>query len=364
MSKKNTKAVFVTKPFIPPFEEYTRRIKPLFEEGILTNNGKLVQEFEELIKNYLNVPHFQFITNGTLALQLAISSLGIQKGEIITSPFSYVASVSSILWQNCTPVFVDIEPHNFTIDPQKIEKAITKNTKAILPVHVFGYACDIEAIENIAKKHKLPVIYDGAHAFGATFKGKSLLNYGDLTITSFHATKLFHTAEGGACIIQDPEIAYKYDLQKRYGHNNDEHLCLGINAKPTELQAAMGLTNFPYIEAIIERRKTLSKLYDSLLCEALQRPRQQEGLNYNYAYYPLVFPTEKARENAFAKLAKAEIFPRRYFFPSLNTLPYLKETSPCPLSEDIANRIACLPLYADLHEEKAELIAQIVMESL
>ncbi len=363
-NKNAAKKTYVTKPFLPPFEEYVKLAKGIFERDILTNNGPLVLEFENKIKEYLNVPHFHFTTNGTLALTLALSSLEINEGEIITTPFSYVATVSSILWQRCTPVFVDINSENLTIDPQKIEAAITKQTKAILAVHIYGYACDVEAIQTIATKHNLKVIYDGAHAFGSKYKGESLLNYGDVTTLSFHATKVMHTIEGGGCVFKDASTCSKYNLQQRCGHNGDEHICLGINAKPNEFQAAMGLLNMVYFDEILECRRSISALYDKELKNALQRPKKTELLDYNYAYYPVLFATHEQREKSLSYLEKFDIIPRRYFYPSLNTLPYLKSSQPCPISENISMRIACLPLYYDLSEEKIKQIAHHIHNSL
>ena len=196
-------SVYVTRPFLPPKEEYLKKVSDIFDRGILTNQGPNVLEFEQTIRKFLRVGYFHYVTNGTIALQLALRTLGITEGEVITTPFSYVATVSSILWERCTPVFVDIEPNNFTIDVTKIEEAITPRTRAIMPVHVFGYACDVEAIENIAKKHDLKVIYDAAHTFGSFYRERALCSYGDISTLSFHATKLFHTIEGGGIVVSD-----------------------------------------------------------------------------------------------------------------------------------------------------------------
>ena len=244
-------AIYVTKSFMPPLEEYNKHVAKIFENGVLTNQGPNVQELQQKLSRYLGVKNFHYLSNGTIALQLALSAMDINDGEIITTPFSYVATTSSIMWQRCKPVFVDIEKDNFTIDADKIEAAITPKTRAIMAVHVFGYACDVDKIQKIADKHNLKVIYDGAHAFGAKYNGKSLLSYGDVATCSFHATKLFHTVEGGACIVKDKTISDKLEMQKRFGHNGDDHQMLGINAKQSEFHAAMGLANFPYIKKII-----------------------------------------------------------------------------------------------------------------
>ncbi len=354
-------AIYVTRPFLPPKAEYLKRVSEVFDREVLTNQGPEVQELEAHMKKYLGTENFQYVANGTVAIQIALRALDITEGEIITTPFSYVATTSTILWERCTPVFVDIEPGNFTIDPAKIEEAITPRTKAIMPVHVFGYACNIEAIQEIADRRGLKVIYDAAHSFGSVYKGKALSTYGDIATLSFHATKLFHTLEGGGCVIRDNDVAAKLDLVKRFGHVGDEHFTLGINAKQDELNAAMGNVNINYIDAIIADRKRSFEKYDSCLDGRLQRPLEQADLEYNYAYYPVVFPDEKALLATFAKLAEHDIFPRRYFYPSLNTLPYLSERYDCPVSQDICSRIACLPLFYGLTDEQIEMVCKNII---
>lgn len=353
----------VTKSFMPPLKEYQTYVKKIFESKQLTNQGSMLKELEQVLSEHLNVNYFHYVTNGTIALQLALKVLGIENCEVITTPFSYVATVSSILWQNCKPVFVDIEPDNFTIDVNKIEEKITKNTKAIMPVHVFGYACDVDNIQRLANKYNLKVIYDAAHAFDSVYNGVSLLNYGDISTCSFHATKLFHTIEGGACIVKDKEISDKLELMKRFGHNGDEHICLGINAKQSEFNAAMGLSIYPYLSEIKQKRNNISLIYDALLPQRLQRPKKQNGLNYNYAYYPVVFETQEEMEAVIVLLQSNEIYPRRYFYPSLNKLSYLEDkTQVCPISESIASRILCLPLYDSLEEEDINWIINKIRE--
>lgn len=356
-------SIYVTKSFMPPLEEYMDFVKRIYDTRVLTNRGPCVLKLEEKLRAFLGVQNFHYVTNGTIALQLALSALGIDDCEVITTPFSYVATTGSILWQRCKPVFVDIEPHNFTIDVNKIEAAITPKTRAIMPVHVFGYACDVEAIQSIADQHNLRVIYDGAHAFASSYKGKSLLNYGDVTTCSFHATKLFHTVEGGACVVRDKAVSDKLDLEKHFGHLYDNYVCVGINGKQSEFHAAMGLAIFPYIKKIIAERKRVSDLYDEQLAGMVARPKPQADLVYNYAYYPVVFEDEAQLLDVFDVLKSAEIFPRRYFWPSLNTLPYVEKQS-CPISEDIASRIACLPLYPELTDEEVLKITTIIKEAL
>ena len=348
--------ITVTKPYLPPKDEFLKYVSDIFDRGILTNQGPNVRELESKLSAFLGAENFHYVTNGTIALQLALKALGIEDGEVVTTPFSYVATTSSILWERCAPVFVDIEPDNFTIDPTKIEAAITPKTRAIMPVHVFGYACDVDAIQKIADKHGLKVIYDAAHAFASEYKGKSLATYGDISTLSFHATKLFHTIEGGACIVKDKAVSDKLELIKRFGHYGDTHYMLGVNAKQDEFNAAMGLVNFEHLKEIVAVRKHICELYDSLLNGRLQRPKPQNGLEYNYAYYPVVFESEKELLAAFDRLAKIDVFPRRYFYPSLNKLPYLTAHYACPVSEDITTRIACLPLYVGLADADVEKI--------
>lgn len=362
MQTKNREKIYVTKSFMPPENEYFAYVEQIYKNEQLTNQGPLLRELENKLSGFLGVKNFQYVTNGTIALQLALQALDIKDDEIITTPFSYVATTSSILWERCKPVFVDIEPDNFTIDTQKIEEKITPQTKAIMPVHVFGYACNVEKIQKIADSHGLKVIYDAAHAFGSKFNGKSLLGYGDISTCSFHATKLFHTIEGGACITKDDEISKKLELIKKFGHQGDEHICLGINGKQSEFNAAMGLANFPYINDIIGKRKQICELYDELLSGIVKRPKEQDNLEYNYAYYPVLFKNEEELLKVFEKLNAEGIYPRRYFYPSLNKLPYLESYQSCPISEDICSRIACLPLYPTLSNNEVIRICKNIKE--
>lgn len=354
--------IYVTKTFLPPKEEFDKYVDRIWQTYQLTNNGPLSREFEDSTSRYLGLDgeNFRFVANGTLALQLALRALDITEGEVITTPFSYVATTSAILWERCDPVYVDIDPETLNIDPRKIETAITSKTKAIMPVHLFGNPCDIEAIEAIANKHNLKVIYDGAHAFGAIYKERSLLSYGDISTCSFHATKIFHTIEGGCVISNDTVINEKVELIKRFGHNLDDHRMLGINAKASEFQAAMGLCNLEYIEDIIKQRKYISGTYDSLLGKQFSRPALGKNIKYNYSYYPVLAESEKKLLDIIERLNEQNIFPRRYFFPSLNTLPYLKNVQSCPISEDISKRIICLPLYSELEEESIIKICRII----
>jgi dTDP-4-amino-4,6-dideoxygalactose transaminase len=353
--------VYVTKSFLPPVDEYKEYIDRIWDNGLLTNQGPLLQEFEERVSSYLDVTNFHFVTNGTLALQLAIRGLDISDGEIITTPFSYVATTSAIMWEGIKPVYVDIDPDTLCIDPNKIEAAITKKTKAIVAVHVFGNPCDVEKIEKIAKKHNLKVIYDAAHAFGVKYKGKSLLSYGDVSICSFHATKLFHTIEGGCIIAKDTSVSDKIELLKRFGHNGDDHIELGINAKASEFQAAMGLCNLKYVDDIMDERKRMSELYDKYLGNKVKKPKVSSKIKYNNAYYPVVLKSEETTQDILVELEKSGIFPRRYFYPSLNEIPYIPTSNSCPASEDISKRIICLPLYIGLDNITIRKICEVVL---
>lgn len=358
ISKNNS--TYVTKTFLPPIDLYNKYLKQIWKNNQLTNQGSLLKKFENQLKKYLDIKYIHFVTNGTLALQIALNSLNINKGEVITTPFSYVATTSAILWERCTPIYVDINPKTLCINADKIEQAITKKTKAIMATHVFGHPCDIEKIDKIAKKHKLKVIYDGAHTFGCNYKNKSLLNSGDISICSFHATKLFHTIEGGCLVVKNKKINEKIELIKRFGHLGDNHYCLGINAKASEFQAAMGLCNLQYVDKIINERKKITNLYNDLLKNNVIKPIIPKNTKYNYSYYPVIFKNEEDLLKTVKNLNKNEIYPRRYFYPSLNTLPYLKNYQPCPISEDISKRILCLPLYIGLKKKIIIYICKII----
>jgi len=354
----------VTKTFLPPIEEYHRLIQQIWDSNQLTNGGKLLFELQARIKETLHVPNIILTANGTLPIQIALKLLA-NKGEVITTPFSYVATTSTIVWENCTPVFVDIHPDFLTIDETEIEAAITKNTTAILATHVFGNPCNIEEIEKIARKHNLKVIYDAAHSFGVKYKGQSLFNYGDVSTCSFHATKLFHTGEGGAMFCKDEELNHKLFYSHNFGHNGElEFHGLGINAKMSELQAAMGLAVLPYIQEIIESRKEVVKTYnENLNFEKLRKLVIREDSEWNYSYYPIIFENEQDLLKAQQALNENEIFPRRYFYPSLNTLKYV-EYKEMPISESISPRIFCLPLYKSLQFNEAREISAVINKAI
>lgn len=355
----------VTKSYLPPFEEYTSVLKRAWDISWITNNGILVQELEQKLKEYISVSNLLFTANGTVVLQMALKALGITK-EVITTPFSYVATTNVILWEGCKPVFVDINPQSLCIDAEKIEAALTKNTQAILATHVYGIPCDLEKIESIAKKYNLKVIYDAAHAFGCKVNNKSLLSYGDISTCSFHATKVFHTVEGGCIICNDSGLNNKLFLLRSFGHIGDQHYCAGINGKNSEFHAAMGIVNLNYIDDIIHERRMLTQLYDSYLKDLnITRPKLPSQIIYNYAYYPLIFETERVLQNVMQALKKNNVLARRYFYPSLNEIPQTQQlASHCPISEDISRRVLCLPLYAGLAKQEIILITTVLKEAL
>src|SRR5579859_6685660 len=314
----------VTKPFLPPREEFDRYVDGIWQRNWLTNNGPLVKELELKLKDYLQVAHLLYLNNGTITLQIAIKALGL-KGEIITTPFSYVATTSSIAWEGCTPVFVDIDPGSLNIDPTKIEAAITNKTTAIIATHVYGNPCDVEVIQQIAHKHNLKVIYDGAHCFGTKYNGKSIYTYGDVSTASFHATKLFHTIEGGAVVTNSIDLNHKMSYMRNFGHAGLENFAgLGINGKNSEFHAAMGLVNLNHVSSILEKRKKLCSFYDQALGSAgLRKQVIASETEYNHSYYPIVFDSEGHLLNSLAALNNAAIYPRRYFYPSLTSLQYV-----------------------------------------
>lgn len=354
----------VTKTFLPPQKEYNVILKRAWDKNWMTNRGVLVQELETSLKKYLGVKHIIATTNGTLPLQIAIKALKLE-GEIITTPFSYVASTAAIVWEGCIPVFVDIHPDYLTLDETKIEAAITPKTTAILATHVFGNPCNVDVIETIAKKHELKVIYDAAHCFGVNYKGKSIFNYGDVSTCSFHATKVFHTGEGGAMYTNDEVLQKQLFYSHNFGHKDQlSFQGLGINAKMSELQAAMGLAVLPYLEMILTERKKVVDFYNANLnFSKLKALKIRENTDWNYSYYPVVFESEAQLLKAEKALNDNDIYARRYFYPSLNTLPYLAGDKML-VSESVANSILCLPISFDLKVSELELIVTIIMDNL
>lgn len=357
-------AVMVTRSTLPPLEEYVAQLRRIWESHVLTNNGPCVQELECKLRDYLEIPQIWFVNNGTTALQIAIKSLQLD-GEIITTPFSYVATTGAILWENCTPVFADVRPEDLTIDPDRIEAAITPRTRAILATHVYGFPCEVAAIEEIARRHGLKTIYDAAHAFGCRMGGRSLVAYGDISCLSFHATKVFHTVEGGAIVINgDAGLADRIRLIRAFGHQRDEHRFPGINGKNSEFHAAMGLCNLPHLSDNLTRRRVQHENYTRMLRDTsivLPRARAQD-LEYNYAYFPVLLPDEAALERTLGSLAQHRIYPRRYFYPSLNKIPYVKGPD-CPVSEQAARTALCLPMSDLVTPELQTLVVDTLLAS-
>lgn len=357
----------VTKTYLPIFEDYQSILRQIWQAGWLTNGGRFEKELALSLQQYLGVGNLELVANGMLALQLSIKALDLS-GEIITTPFSYVATASAIAWEGLKPIFVDVEEKTFCIDARLIESAITENTSAILATHVYGYPCDVDEIEAVAEKHRLKVIYDAAHCFNVKLNGHSLLHYGDASILSFHATKLFHTGEGGAVICRDDAVSKRVHLMKKFGHiGEDDYFEIGTNAKMSELHAAMGLCVLPKANEIIARRREISGWYDDYLAgQDLQRPLLRPGLEYNYSYYPVVFRSHQTMLRVRQALIDNGIMPRRYFFPSLNTLPFLQQAGfhSCPISESLAMRVLSLPLYFELEKMQVEKIARVIARSI
>jgi dTDP-4-amino-4,6-dideoxygalactose transaminase len=354
----------VTKTYLPNKEKYKEYIDEIYKNGWLTNNGPLVQRLEKRLAEYLGVKNIVLVSNGTVALEIAYRTLGL-KGFVITTPFSFVATTSSLVTNQLLPIFADIDQDSFNLDPKNIEKLITPNTSAILPVHVFGNACDVEEIERIAKKHDLKVIYDAAHAFDVKYKDESVLNYGDISTLSFHATKLFHTIEGGALIINDDELVQKARYLINFGIKNTEEIPeLGTNAKMNEFEAAMGLCVLDDIEEIKQKRKALLENYRKELKGLVRFQEQNENATENYSYFPVVFKSEEQLLKVQKALNEQEIMPRRYFYPSLDTLTYIEPKQICEISRDISTRILCLPIYAELDKKIQEKIIKIIKDTI
>lgn len=355
------KPIYVTMPSLAPLDEYVELLKGVWERGILTHNGPLVQQFEKDLCHKLNIGNFVAVANGTIAIQMAIKALEL-KGEIITTPFTWIATVSAIKWEGGSPIFCDIDPETLNIDVDKIESLISDKTVAIMPVHVFGNPCDVDAIEAIAKKHNLKVIYDAAHAIGSTYNNKSILGYGDISATSLHATKLLNTGEGGGCITNDPELQEKLKRIRFFGHNDSKDIVEdGFNGKMTEIHAALGLSNLKYYDEVLNDRKQKYFLYkEALQCNPSLQFQQTKHGESNYSYFPVIFRTEQELLKVENKLNNNKIFPRRYFYPSVNTYEKVVTYQATPISEDIAKRILCLPLYKDLDLNKIRKIIKLI----
>ncbi len=350
----------VTKTWLPDRRRLEEYIKRIYDSGQVTNNGPLLQELTRRLEDYLGVDNLLLVANGTLALQIAYRAVNI-RGEAVTTPFSFPATVSSLAWENIRPRYADIEANTFCLDPARIEKQITPNTAGIVPVHVFGNACDTEAIEKTARKHNLKIVYDAAHAFAVNYQNQSLLNYGHAATLSFHATKLFHTMEGGAIIFKQKEHLERAQRMINFGISGPEEIAeLGINAKMNEFQAAMGLCVLDDIDEIIERRRQAWIKYHESLSGRLDIPEWRAD-NNNCAYFPVLFENPETLKIVQYRLNEMNIFPRRYFYPSLNTVEALSpEKCKMEISENIADRILCLPLSAELASEDQDRIIECI----
>ncbi|MCJ0926548.1 DegT/DnrJ/EryC1/StrS family aminotransferase [Acinetobacter lwoffii] len=354
----------VTRSYLPNKEKFKAYIDQIYDSGWLTNRGNLLLELERRLSAYLGVKHLILVANGSLALQVAYKALNL-KGEVITTPFSFAATTNTLVWEGLNPIFVDIDPHSFNLNPTNIEQLITTKTSAIVPVHVFGNPCEVEAIQIIANKHNLKVIYDAAHAFGSQYKGQSVLNYGDISTLSFHATKLFHTIEGGAVITNDNELAKKIRLLINFGITGPTSIeSIGINAKMNEFEAAMGLCVLDEIETINAGRKQVWQTYQESLQDKIVFQQWNKHSQNNYAYAPVLFKSEAELLKVEAKLKENDIVPRRYFYPSLDTLDYLASGQICKYSRDRASRVLCLPMFPSLEKNSQDKICEILSNTL
>ena len=350
----------VTKTYLPDKEKYKEYIDKIYTNGWVTNNGPIVKELEKRLAEYLGVKNLILVANGTVALEIAYRTLDIQ-GFAITTPFSFVATTSSLVTNNILPIFADIDEETLNLDPKNIEKLITPNTSVIVPVHVFGNGCEVEKVDAIAKKYNLKVIYDAAHAFNVKYKDRSILNYGDISTLSFHATKLFHTIEGGALIINDDSLVEKARYLINFGIENQESIPhLGTNAKMNEFEAAMGLCMLDDMEMIKNKREELCETYFKELSGIVKFQKQNENSLSNHSYFPVIFENEEHLLRVQKALNEKDIFPRRYFYPSLDTLEYIEPKQECKISREISKKILCLPIYPELEKDAQNKIIQTI----
>lgn len=364
------KKIFVTQPSLPELSEFIPYMEQIWDNKWLTNNGPFHQDFEKELANYLGVEHLSIFSNGTLALITALQALRIS-GEVITTPFSFVATTHSLWWNNIKPVFIDIEDNYLNLDPQKIEAAITPKTTAIMPVHVYGNPCNVKAIQDIADTYGLRVIYDAAHAFGVKQDGQSVLNWGDMSILSFHATKVYNSFEGGAIICRDERTKKRIDLLKNFGIADEVTVIEpGINAKMNEVQAAFGLLQLKHVDKYISQRKELGELYYNLLkgIEGIRMITPAENTDHTYPYLPILINTEKfgkSRDEVYYALQKHDIVGRRYFYPLISDFPIYRglpsaSADNLPIATKAAKEVLCLPIYPHLGTENVIRICKII----
>ena len=366
---KKTPHTFVTQPFLPPLEEFVPYLEQIWRDKWITNRGQFHEKFEAALANYFGHPHLSLFNNGTIALITALQALGITS-EVITTPYSFVATTHSLLWNGIKPVFVDIDPDTFNLDPDRIEAAITPRTTAILPVHVYGTPCDTGRINSIADSHGLKVIYDAAHAFGVRHQGQSLLGRGDLTILSFHATKVFTTFEGGAIACPDAKTKKQIDYLKNFGFENEQTvLAMGINGKMNEFQAALGLLQLNYIDQCIARRKEIDARYRERLgnLPGIRILALRQDTKHNFAYFPILVGPEfpLTRDELHLKLNDQGINTRKYFYPLISNFPMYRDLPSAsaenlPVASRIAEQVLCLPIYPDLQTAAQEQVIEII----
>ena len=368
MNNNHTK-ILVTQPSLPNLETYKNSLKQIWNNKWLTNNGIFHQEFEQKLAEYLGVPYVSLFNNGTIALMVALKALDIQ-GEVITTPYTFVATSHSLLWNNNTPVFADVDPVSGNLSPEEVEKHITDKTSAIMPVHVYGNPVDVEGFEQLAKKYDLKIIYDAAHAFGVQQNGKSILNYGDLSILSFHATKTFNTVEGGAIISHDLETKKQIEYLKNFGFENEiSVVTLGINGKMNELIAAFGLLQLENIDRDIAKRRNVAGLYREALKEVkgIRFIDDMPGIKHNYSYFPIFVELDYplTRDELYEKLKENDIFGRRYFYPLVSDFPMYQDLPTAtkenlPVATRLAQQVICLPMYASLNKDIIQRIVKII----
>lgn len=365
-------SILVTRSSMPPLEDYIEEIKPIFESHWLTNMGPVYKKFQHQLIDYLGVPYLSLFVNGHMALEMAIQALGLQclGGEVITTPYTFVSTTHAIARNGLKPVFCDIKPDDYTMDPNKIEELITDKTVAIVPVHVYGNLCDVEAIDKIAKKHNLKVIYDAAHAFGVRYKGISAGNFGDASMFSFHATKVFNTVEGGAIAFSDAAYRNKLHTLKNFGIIGAEEVdAIGGNAKLDEFRAAMGICNLRRIEECISKRKAVHERYNQHLSgiKGIRLCQPQENVTANYAYFSVYFDKKifgKSRDEVFEILKKYNIYARKYFYPATNEMKCYQDIygiSNTPIAHDVSMNILTLPMYEELTVDEVDYICNVIL---
>lgn len=366
-------SIFVTRSSMPELEEYIEEIKPIFDSHVLTNMGPIYKKLQHQLIDYLDVPYLSLFANGHMALEMVIQAMGLNVpgGEVITTPYTFVSTAHSITRNGLTPVFCDIRESDMTMDPDKIEELITEKTVAIMPVHVYGHICDVDRIDAIAKKHNLKVIYDAAHAFGVTYKGHGIGNFGDASMFSFHATKVFNTIEGGAISFKDVIYREKLHELKNFGiHGPEDVTGIGGNAKMDEFRAAMGICNLRHIEAAIASRKAIYERYMMHLSgvNGITIPEQQKDVVWNYAYMPVIFDEEqfdKSRDTVFEQLKEHNIIARKYFFPAINDMTcyqYLNAQKKTPIAHNVSLRVLTLPIFEGLNMEDVDKICDLVLQ--